>query len=647
MTVETHRFEAEVGQVLRLVINSLYSNQEIFVRELVSNASDALDKLRYEALTDHSLVGDQPLEIRVVPDSDAKTLTIEDTGIGMTHDELTENLGTVAKSGSKAFVEALENAKGGGDEAVNLIGQFGVGFYSAFLVADKVEVVSRAVGSDQAWRWVSDGAEQYTLEPADREERGTAIILHLKEEAQEFANSWRVKELITRYSDYIGYPIQLHSVRYAEPVEGEDPKTEPFIEQVNKATALWQRPKSEVTDEEYNEFYKHLTNDYEGPLAHTHFRVEGVQQFTGVLFAPKRPPVDLYSQEQRHGIRLHVKRVFIMDDVREFLPMCLRFMRGVIDSDDLPLNVSRELLQDSRTVKFIQKQITKKSLELFSQLAKDKPEDYVTFWEAYGAVLKEGLHTQAEHKARIGKLVRYHSSASAGAWTSLEEYVARMPEEQKAIYYVIGESERAVKSSPHIEALAARGYEVLYMTDPIDEWAVEGLGTFEDTPLQSAMRADLSLDDDDKTDDDSKDDADAKTGDAPLDALLERFTEVLGDRVESVKASSRLTTSPVCLVVPDGGMHAHMERLLRASQPGFDGRKRIFEVNGTHALIESLSALHAGSANEDKLTDWIELLFDQALVSEGGRPEDPMQFVGRVTALMEAAAASAAAVTAS
>lgn len=434
MSAEQHRFEAEVSQVLRLVINSLYSNPDIFLRELISNASDAIDKLRFRALTEPALVGQHPLEIRIRPDADAKTLTIEDFGIGMSHDELKKNLGTVAHSGSRAFLEALEAAK---RQDVSLIGQFGVGFYSAFLVADKVEVISKAAGSDEAWRWISTGEESFTLEPATREFAGSTLILHLREDKREYLQSWKLRTLIERYSDYLSHPIKLWSEQWDKaPVEGQDGPSFDY-EQVNRATALWQRPASEVKPEEYEDFYRHLTHDFEAPLAHIHFKVEGTQLFSGLLFVPKRPAFDLYALEQQRGVRLHVKRVFIMDEVKELIPSFLRFVRGLVDSDDLPLNVSREILQDSAVVRNIKKQVAKKSLEMLSKLASERPEDYIAFWKVYGAVLKEGFHTSPEHKDKLIELSRFKSTTSGEGFTTLADYKARMPEGQKAIYYIM------------------------------------------------------------------------------------------------------------------------------------------------------------------------------------------------------------------
>jgi molecular chaperone HtpG len=635
MSVEHHRFEAEVSQVLRLVINSLYSNPEIFLRELVSNASDALDKLRFRALTEPALVADTPLEIRISTDAEKNTLTIEDFGIGMTHEELVKNLGTVAHSGSRAFLAALEEAK---KQDVQLIGQFGVGFYSAFLVADKVEVVTRAAGSTAAWRWESAGVDAFTIEPAERAVHGTAVTLHLREDKHNYTSTWQLKELIRRYSDYLSHPIQLHSERWDKAGEGEEPKQTWAWEQVNRATALWQRSPSDVQAEEYAEFYKHLTHDFEAPLAHTHFKVEGTQLFNGLIFLPKKPAFDLYALDQHRGIRLHVKRVFIMDDVRELLPSFLRFVRGLVDSDDLPLNVSREILQDSGVVRSIKKQVGKKSLEMLEKLANERAEDYLTFWKTYGAVLKEGFHTSPEYKDKLTTLARFKTSTSGEGYASLADYKSRMPEGQKAIYYIIADTEKAARTSPHIEALAARGYEVIFLTDPIDEWAVQGLGEYEEIPLRSAMKADLDLEPVKPKGEDELSNDDKAVG----KAVLLRFAEILKDRVSEVRESTRLTTSPVCLVVPEHGMHSHMERLLRASQPTFQGTKKILEVNTAHPIIQAIAKIVEKQPSHGELESWVEVLYAQALLAEGSQLEDPARFVTQVSRLLEGATSLAA-----
>ncbi len=642
---EQFQFQAEVNQVLGLVINSLYSNKEIFLRELISNASDAIDKLKYRALTQHDLVTEgAPLEIRILPDAEAGTLTLEDFGVGMTRDELIENLGTIAHSGTRRFLEAAREQAGAGagegGDALGLIGQFGVGFYSAYLVADRVEVVSRAAGAEggQAYRWSSDAKGGFTVTPAEREHQGTSIVLHLKDDAKDFLDAWKLKDLVRRYSDYVSHPIKLQEERWERPegaAEDAEAEKQLVLEQANRGKALWQRPKGELKDEDYQEFYKHLGHDWEAPLAWTHFKVEGVQLFTGVLFLPRKAPFDLYDPNKRRGVRLYVKRVFIMDDCEELVPQWLRFLRGLIDSDDLPLNVSRELLQDSTVLRSIRKQIVKKALDLLDELAKDRPDDYRLFWEQFGPVLKEGLHFAPESRDRLAKLVRFRSSKVDGL-TSLAEYVERMPEGQDAIYYIVGGSEKAVAASPHLEALRSKGYEVLYMTDPIDEWAVEGLSTFDDKRLVSALKADLPL----EGQDEAKDEGEDQRKDE-LAGLLAKFEQVLGEQVAKVQLSKRLTSSPTCLVVPEGGLPAHLERMLRMNQQDVPATKRILELNPKHPLVESLRKLHADDADAPQLTEWIEVLYDQSLLAEGSPIDDPARFAQRVTKLLEEAAALA------
>ncbi|HVG64232.1 MAG TPA: molecular chaperone HtpG [Hyalangium sp.] len=633
---ETHSFQAEINQLLNLVINSLYSHKEIFLRELISNASDALDKLRFRTITEPELLGDEPtLEVRIVPDAEKGTITIEDTGIGMTHDELVKNLGTIAHSGSREFLEMLRQK---GQKDANLIGQFGVGFYSAYLVADRVEVVSRAAGKDpKAWKWASDAKGSFTVEPAESTARGTAVTLHLKEDQKEFLDEWRLRSLITQYSDYVGHSIQLRVKKTTDVIDantGEKTTTFAF-ETINKASALWQRPKSEITDEQYQEFYKHLTHDYEVPLAWTHFKTDGNQQFTGLIFIPKNRPFDLDMNQRRRGVRLFVKRVFIMDDAEELLPPWLRFVRGVVDSDDLPLNVSRELLQDSAVVRSIRKHVVKKTLDLLEKLAKDKPEDYTAFWKNFGAILKEGLAADGEHREKLGALVRYESSREEGGLTSLADYVSRMKEGQQAIYYVFGESRKALEGSPHLEALRKRGYEVLFLTDPVDEWAAQGLREFNGKPLVSALQADLKLQ---ETAEEKREKEQRAEG---LKSLTERIKEVLKDAVREVRVSDRLTDSPVCLVLPEGGSPAFLERLLREHGRSAPRAKRILEVNPGHPVIEHLNKLHARDAKSEQVSEWIELLHDQALLTEGSPLEDPNRFAKRMTALLTQVASQA------
>jgi molecular chaperone HtpG len=617
-----HAFVAEVSEVLRLVIHSLYSHREIFLRELVSNASDAVDKLRFRAITEPALLGEEPaLEIRIFTDEAAGTLTIEDTGIGMTEEELVKNLGTVAHSGTRELLKKLGEQKGD----LSLIGQFGVGFYSAYLVADRVDVESRAAGAAAGagdaggFKWSSDGTSKFTVEPTDKKDRGTRVVLHLKADAKEFLESWKITELVRRYSDYVAHPI-----RVARKVEGG----EPVLEQANRGSALWQRPKSEITSEQYDELYKHISHDFEAPLGKTHFKIEGSLELSGILYVPQKPPFDLFDPGKRRGIRLFVKRVFIMDDCEEILPNWLRFMKGVVDSDDLPLNVSRELLQDSGVVRAIKKNVIKKSLELLEELAAAPGDGYGTFFRSFGPVLKEGLATDVEYRDRLAKLVRYESTKEPGQ-VSLESYKERAKEGQKEIYYLYGSSKTAVKTSPYLEALEAKGYEVLLMTDPVDEWACEALGEFQGMKLVSAMRADVSAGD---TEEEKK----SRTAhEAEVKPLLERMQKVLGDRVKEVKVSARLLSSPACLALDAGQIPAYMEALLRANGRPVPQAKRIFEVNPSHPLIERLA--HKGDVA--LVDDAIELLFDQAKLLEGSSIDDPQKFAERLASVLTASLA--------
>ena len=618
----THKFKAEVTQVLSLVINSLYSNKEIFLRELISNASDALDKLRFAAITEPELLdGDGSLKIRVTMDEEAKTVTIADNGIGMSEEELIKLLGTVAHSGSKAFLEQLKE-----EADLNIIGQFGVGFYSSYLVADQVEVISRRAGSDKAFVWSSDANDSFTVEETGRATRGTSVILHLKDDQDEYANGHRLRKLVTQYSDFVEYSIEMEKQHFGD----DEAPEEPEFEQVNQASALWRRPASEVTDEQYEEFYKHLTNDWEAPLAHTHFKVEGTQMFTGLLYVPKRAPFDLFDPDATHGARLYVKRVFIMENAEDLVPRWLRFMRGVVDSDDLPLNVSRELLQDSRLVKVMRKQLAKKSLELLKTLADDRPEDYEEFWEKYGVVLKEGLHFDDGQRKRLSKLVRFASSSEKKP-TSLDDYISRMPEEQTSIYYALGATRILLESSPHLEVLKKKGFEVLYLTDNIDQWAMEGLKEYDGKSLVDAMKEDLDLDSEEEK-------AEAEEKAEEMKPLTERFQTVLDENIQEVRISHRLADSPACLVIPEGGVASHIERMLRQHRQNMPEQKRILEINPNHPLIETVQRLNDNG--DGKVSEWIELIYDQALLAEGSPIANPMRFAQRITGLMQEAAKS-------
>jgi len=640
--VKTHKFKAEVTQVLDLVVNSLYSNKDIFLRELISNAADALDRLRFESISNPKLQpeGYKP-KIRLIPNQDQSTLTIWDNGIGMGKAELAKELGTIAHSGSKELVQKLQEAKDSQAD-LQLIGRFGVGFYSSYLVADKVDVVSRQAGSDNAYRWSSDGKETFTIEPAQRDEIGTSVILHFKQDQKDYLSEWRLRELTKKYSDFINHTIELLVERASK---DDKDKKETSFETVNQASALWKRSPKEISDEQYDEFYKHLTHDYEKPFARSHFTVEGKQMFTGLLFIPKRPPFDLFMPDGQHGVRLYVRRVFIMDNCDELLPAWLRFVRGVIDSDDLPLNVSRELLQDSQIVRTIRKQVIRHVLDLLTKKASDNAEEYNEFWKAFGPVIKEGLHYDPDQNEKIAKLLRYESTVNQGL-TSLADYVKRMVEGQKSIFYAIGTSRDIVANSPHLESLKKKGYEVLLMTDTVDQWAVESLQKYEDKTLVNAMQEDFSLDQKEENEPAAAENADNKAKEEKKDSestqllkpLIERCKEVLSDQVSEVRVSERLTDSPVCLVISKGGLPAHIERILRATQKGMPETKRILEINADHPLIKRLLEIQKSDAQSEKLKEWIELLYDQALLTEGSPIPDPQRFAARVTQLLQTAA---------
>jgi molecular chaperone HtpG len=632
----THSFQAEVSQVLRLVIHSLYSHKEIFLRELVSNASDALDKLRFRAITAPELYegnapgadrselrsDSPPLRVRLRADREKGTLTIDDNGIGMTAEELVRDLGTVAHSGSRAFLEQLAAA---GNKDARLIGQFGVGFYSAYLVADRVEVVSRAAGTTEANRWVSEGKDTFTLEPAERSERGTAITLYLREDQKEFLDDWRLQELIKRYSDYVSHPIQLEVAKTGG--AGAEPKTE--WQTVNRASALWQRSKSEIKDEEYDEFFQHLAHaGDEKPLARVHFKVEGAQEFAGLLYIPRDRPLELRFGMKPKGVRLYVKRVLIMEDCDEILPEWMRFVVGVVDSDDLPLNVSRELLQESSAVRTIKKQVVKHVLDALETMASEKPEDYAVFWKAFGIFLKEGVANDFENRDRLAKLLRYETTHGSGL-TSLADYVKRMPrtpEEQPAIYYAIGESRKVLEGAPHLEGLKKRGYEALLMTDPIDQWATESLRTFEKKPLVSAMQADL------KIEEKEEDKKAREVVESALKGILDRARSILGAKVKDVRFSDRLIDSPVCLVLSGQGPAGYVERLLREAGRDVPKTEKILELNPRHAVVRNLEGLV--EKGDPQVAEWIELLYDQALLTEGAPLDDPAAFARRMTSLL-------------
>ena len=624
MSAVNHSFQAEVSQVLRLVIHSLYSNQEIFLRELISNASDALDKRRFSALQAPELWNaDEPLKVRLIPNKEQNTLTIWDNGIGMGEEDLKQSLGTIAWSGSREFLKKLEQQSPEQRDLPQLIGQFGVGFYSSFLVAERVEVVSRAAGSDKAYRWESTGEGGFSIDEAERASVGTSIVLHLKPDAKEYLDPYRLRQLVERYSDYLSYPIELQKT-------GKEDE----FESINRGTALWQRSPKDVTAEQYEELYKHLTHDWQPPLLHRHFKIEGTQEFSGLLYVPSRAQLDLFEPDAKHGVRLHVRRVLIMDNCEDLAPRWLRFVRGVIDSEDLPLNVSRELLQDSKIVRTIKKTVQNQVLDALGELAESKPEEYEKFWGLFGAVLKEGLHFDPETGEKLNKLLRYES-AQSGKLVSLDQYLAAAPAEQNAIYYVTAPSRAVATQSPHLERVRQKGYDVLLMTDAVDPFAVSGLTEYKGKKLISVASPDLQLDGESEK---KPEESQSKE----QTALIERFGAVLKEQVSSVKASSRLLDSPACLIVPDGGLPPQIERLLRAQGRELPKTQRILELNLEHPLLKNLQRLEEASPGSEQVQEWMHLIHDQAVLAEGSTLDDPAGFAKRLTKLFTTASEKAA-----
>jgi molecular chaperone HtpG len=623
---ETLAFQTEVSQLLNLMINSLYSNKEIFLRELISNASDAADKLKFEALANDKLYeGDPSLQIRVEFDKKARTISIIDNGIGMSHDEAVEHLGTIAKSGTRSFLESLT-----GDQAkdAQLIGQFGVGFYSAFIVADKVTVKTRRAGlsPDQAVMWESEGKGEFTIEPITQENRGTEVILHLKKEEKEFLDRWRLRSIITKYSDHISIPI----VMKTEPMpaeEGKEPEA-PQDETVNRASALWTRPKREIKSEEYEEFYKHVSHDFEPPLAYSHNQVEGKLNYTSLLYIPKRAPFDLWDREHKHGVRLYVRRVFIMDDAESLMPRYLRFVKGVIDSDDLPLNISREILQQNAVVDKIRTAAVKKILGLLEKMAEKEPEKYSEFWKTFGRVLKEGPGEDFTNREQIAKLLRFSSTHTGGEeqTVSLDDYLSRMKEGQNKIYYIATDSFASAKNSPHLEVFRKKGIEVLLMWDPVDQWLSSHLNEYAGKSFQSIAKGELDLG---ELEDEAEKQEQEKVADENKD-LVEKIKDVLSEKVKEVRVTHRLTESPACLVVGEYDMAVPLQRLLKNSGHGFPQGKPILEINPLHHLVERMKS----EADTDKFSDLANVLFDQALLVEGGQLDDPAAYVSRINALL-------------
>ncbi len=625
---ETLGFQAEVRQLLNLMIHSLYSNKEIFLRELISNASDACDRLRFEALNNAALYGDDgELKIRVSFDKEARTLSIADNGIGLSREEAIEHLGTIAKSGTREFFSALT-----GDQAkdAHLIGQFGVGFYSSYIVADKVTVLSRRAGLEaaQAVRWESSGEGDFTVEMVERAQRGTEVVLHLREGEDEFLSSWKLREILRKYSDHITLPILMKKERWDEEQKAQVSTDED--ETVNQASALWSRPKSEISDEQYNEFYKHVAHDFEDPLAHVHARVEGKQEYTQLLYIPSRAPFDLFERTARHGIKLYVRRVFIMDDAEQLMPLYLRFVRGVVDSNDLPLNVSREILQQSRDIETIRGGCVKRVLGLLESLADSEDdvakEKYVKFWKEFGRVLKEGVGEDFANKERIAKLLRF---ASTQADTdeenvSLADYVARMKDGQEKIYYVTAETFTAAKNSPHLEIFRKKGIEVLLLSDRVDEWVTGHLTEFDGKPLQSVAKGGLDLG---KLEDVAEKEEAEKAADEYKE-LIDKVKATLGEKVKDVRVTHRLTDSPSCLVADQHDLGGNLQRILKAAGQQAPASRPILEINPKHPAVQRLKY------EEARFDDWANLLLEQATLAEGGSLDDPAGFVRRINDLM-------------
>ncbi|MCG8325140.1 MAG: molecular chaperone HtpG [Thiotrichales bacterium] len=613
---EKRGFETEVKQLLDLMIHSLYSNREIFLRELISNASDAADKLRFEALQNDALFEDDAeLKIRVEFDEKQKTITVLDNGIGMSREEVIENLGTIARSGTRQFFESLT---GDQQHDAQLIGQFGVGFYSSFIVAGRAEVVTRRAGlpRSEGVRWSSDGKGEYEIETVDRPKRGTRVTLYLKDDATDFLNDWQLRDIIKKYSDHISLPIEM-------PKSGD----EKGDEVVNSATALWTRNKKDIRDEEYNEFYKHIAHDFEDPVSWSHNKVEGKTEYTSLLFIPARAQFDLWDREKRHGVKLYVKRVFIMDDAEHLLPNYLRFVRGVVDSDDLPLNVSREILQQNKTIDTMRAGCTRKILDLLKKIARDDAEKYAKIWEQFGRVLKEGVIDEPDKREDIAGLFRFSTTHTDSETedVSLDDYIDRMPEDQKAIYYVTADNFSTAKNSPHLEIFRKKGIEVLLLHDPLDEWVTTHLTEYREKPLQSVTRGELDLGDLDEPAEEKQ----GKKEDKDNRKFTQRVQKILDESVKEVRITHRLTDSPACLVADENDMGLNLERILKATGQQISGTKPILEINPDHPIVLKIR----DEADTDRFSDWARILFDQALLSEGGKLEDPAGFVHRYNKL--------------
>ena len=643
MSKATKQFQTEVQQLLDLVIHSLYSNRDIFLRELISNASDAIDKIRFEAHSNEALMeGNSDWKIKLIPDKDAGTLTIRDNGIGMSISEVEENIGTIARSGTKAFMQSLKEKSA--TDNPELIGQFGVGFYASFMVADKVTLFTRAAGSIEAGCcWESTGDGSYTIEECSREKRGTEIVLHLKDEFKEYLDEWKIRSIVKKYSDYIQYPVVMDITR-TETAKGVDGKEiegageiEKTVEEtLNSMKAIWTRPKSEVTEEEYTEFYKHVSHEYDAPFRTIHFSAEGTSEFKALLFLPAKKPFDMFMADRKKGLQLYVKRVFITDKCEELIPDYLRFVKGVVDSADLPLNVSREILQEDVLLKRIQKGLVSKVLSTLTEVKEKAYDDYVNFWKEFGQVLKEGVHFDYANKEKLQELILFESTATEnGAFVSLKEYVARMPESQKEIYFITGSSREALEQSPHLEAFRTKGYEVLFMADPVDEWVVQALTEYDGKPLKAVDRGDISIDTEEE-----KKEKEQKREEAQKEfsGLISQINERLKDKVKEVRFSNRLTESACCLVADDYGMNANMERIMKALNQSVPESKRILELNPDHPLLKAMAEIHKEDQQAQAISDYADLLYDQALLTEGSPIKDPLRFTRLVSELMVKAA---------
>ncbi|MRR15746.1 MAG: molecular chaperone HtpG [Deltaproteobacteria bacterium] len=625
----TRQFKTEVQQLMNIIINSLYSHREIFLRELISNASDALDKLRFKAQTDSHIMGtDTELKIKIVRNKEKSILEISDNGIGMTYDEVIENIGTIAKSGTAGFLEAVGDDRNKGALPPELIGQFGVGFYSAFIVADKVTLTTRAAGAEAGCRWESAGDGSYTIEEFAKETRGTTITLHLKKveaDEQDFTDEWTLRSIVKRHSDFVGYPIVM-DVEKTEPVldaEGkpEKDKTRKVIveETLNSMKAIWTKDKSEVTEEEHNEFYQHISHDWNPPLAHLHLKLEGTTEYSALLYIPSKAPFDLFTHEQKHGIQLYSKRVFIMENCKELMPQYLAFVKGVVDAPDLNLNVSREILQQDALVRNIKKNLVKKVLELLASLEQEK---FETFYKEFAYIFKAGISQDFENREKIANLLRYKTTRSEGKWVSLKDYVTRMQPDQKDIYYITGESLTALANSPHLEALKEKDIEVLLMTDPIDEWVIRDLHEFEKKTFKSAEKGDLDLD---KKDDKKKED---------YASLFEFLKSTLGEKVKDVKLSTHLKNSAAILAGDAYDMSAYMEKILKASGQDVPQSKRVLELNMDHPLLVRVKGVFETNKEDVALKDYALFLYDLAVVSEGGKLDDPARFNKMIGSLL-------------